>query len=72
MLKINVDAGFGVSGPAVGFVARNGRGEIVWMWKGPVEASSVQEAELVGVHIATLLAKFRNHRSIIIEGDNQV
>lgn len=44
----------------------------LWMWRGPLEARSTQEAKLLGVYLTSLLVKFRNLMTVIINRDNMV
>lgn len=69
--KINVDAAFSEAGATVGIVARDERGSVLWMWRSKTQAGSAVEAEMIGVLMGVQLAKFRNHRRILVEGDNK-
>ena len=70
-VKINVDAAYRDERAAVGMVARNSGGTMLWMWRNEIEAESAMEAEMIGVHLAVLVAKFRNVRRLVVEGDNK-
>ena len=69
--KINVDASFGRRGVSEGLVARDEAGEILWMWRSAITAATVLEAEMAGVYLAILMAKFRNVQRLVVEGDNK-
>ena len=44
---------------------------MLWAWRSGVTANSAFEAELTGILMVVQLGIFRNHRRVIIEGDNK-
>ena len=70
MTKINVDVFFKLDIAAVCVVARSHGDEVRWLWRSKVLASSPLEAEMKGVFLAMLIAKFRGVKNVILEGDN--
>ena len=55
----------------MGLVARDERGAVSWLWRSPIQAASAVEAELKGVYLALLVAKFRGLSKVVVEGDNK-
>ena len=61
--KFNVDTAFApTKGAAVGVIARTGRGEVKWIWRCQIRASSELEAEMQAILFAVILAEFLHVR----------
>lgn len=53
----------------IGVIVKTTEEIVPWMWRGLVSVSSAVEEELQAIHMAMLLARFRNVRELVIEGD---